>query len=183
MKTALRQLARQIRLMWNRTLIRRVSYSGKIRYLQLQTEGGQPLNNIEHLEPYGFTSHPFEGAEGITLAFNGDTSHTVAILVGDQRYRLVVGKGDVAIFNRYTDKVHIKDDRTIDIEAAVKVNLNTPHTHCTGKLTVAETIDAGGIITGLKVKTASNVDLDDHDHDGDSGGTTSKANPSGGSSS
>lgn len=177
MKTALRQLARQIRLMWNRTPIRRVSYSGKIRYLQLQTEGGQPLNNIEHLEPYGFTSHPFADAEGITLAFNGDTSHTVTMLVADQRYRLVVNEGDVAIYTHHGDKVHIKhEEREIDIDAAVKVNLNAPHTHCAGKLTVAENIEAGGVIQGLDVKTNNGERLGNHDHDESDGGKTFKAN-------
>lgn len=144
---ALNLLIRKIRRLAGRGLIRRVKYANKIRYFQVQQEGGMPLDDVEHLEPFGFTSHPLSNAEAVVLAFNGNGSHSVAIVAGDQRYRLEIEEGETAIYNHHGDKVHLKKDRTISVEAAVKVELVTPHTHMTGKLTVAESITAGSWIT------------------------------------
>jgi len=153
-------LVRKIRRLAGRALIRRVRYANKIRYFQVQQEGGMPLDNVEHVEhvePFGFTSHPLPNAEAVVLAFNGNGSNSVAIMAGDQRYRLVIDEGEAAIYNHHGDKVHLKKDRTISVEAATKVELVTPHTHMTGKLTVAETIEAQGHITSQDKITAASV--------------------------
>lgn len=163
----LRRTMRKIRRINQRGLVRRTTYADKTRYLQMQVEGGQPLDNLEHLEPFGFTSHPVPGAEGIVLAFNGNGSHSVVFCIGDRRYRLRIDEGEVAIYNRHGDKVHIKDDRTIDVTAAVKANFNTPEVYCSGVMKADDFI------------THSNVSLKNHDHDeNDNGGPTSEANPS-----
>lgn len=150
-------LVLKIRRLAGRALIRRVRYANKIRYFQVQQEGGMPLDNVEHVEPFGFTSHPLPNAEAVVLAFNGNGSNSVAIMAGDQRYRLVIDEGEAAIYNHHGDKVHLKKDRTISVEAATKVELVTPHTHLTGKLTVAETIEAQGHITSQDKITAASV--------------------------
>ncbi|MBJ7553150.1 phage baseplate assembly protein V [Marinomonas spartinae] len=150
-------LVRKIRRLAGRALIRRVRYANKIRYFQVQQEGGMPLDNVEHMEPFGFTSHPLPNAEAVVLAFNGNGSNSVAIMAGDQRYRLVIDEGEAAVYNHHGDKVHLKKDRTISVEAATKVELVTPHTHMTGKLTVAETIEAQGHITSQDKITAASV--------------------------
>lgn len=162
----LNRLLRKVRRINQRGLVRRVSYANKTRFMQLQAEGAEPLDNIEHLEPFGFTSHPVPGAEGIVLAFNGNSSHSVVFCVGDRRYRLEIAEGEVAIYNRHGDKVHIKDNREIDVTAAVKVNFNTPEVYCTGVVKADDFI------------THSNVSVNDHDHDESIGSTTDKANPS-----
>ena len=43
-------LVRKIRRLAGRALIRRVRYANKIRYFQVQQEGGMPLDNVEHVE-------------------------------------------------------------------------------------------------------------------------------------
>lgn len=150
-------LVLKIRRLAGRALIRRVRYANKMRYFQVQQEGGMPLDNVEHVEPFGFTSHPLPNAEAVVLAFNGNGSNSVAIMAGDQRYRLVIDEGEAAIYNHQGDKVHLKKDRTISVEAATKVELVTPHTHLTGKLTVAETIEAQGHISSQDKITAASV--------------------------
>lgn len=151
-------LARRIRRLAGRAQIRRVTYANKRRYFQIIQEGGAPLDDVEHLEPFGFTSHPLQNAETVVLAFNGNGSHSVAIVAGDQRYRLEIEEGEAAMYNNFGDKVHIKKDRTISIEAAVKVIIDTPHTHMTGKLTVAQSIAAVGFITSDDyMKAATNI--------------------------
>ena len=151
-------LVRKIRRLFGRTLVRRVKYVNKIRYFQIQQEGGVALDNVEHIEPFGFTSHPALNAEALVLAFNGNGSHSVAILAGDKRYRIEISEGEAAIYNGNGDKVHIKNDSTISVEAATKVELVTPEVECTGKLIVAETIEAGGQIkSGADIEATTTI--------------------------
>lgn len=148
----------KIRRLAGRALVRRVTYANKIRYLQIQQEGGVPVDDIEHFEPFGFTSHPLPNSEAIVLAFNGNGSHAIGLLVGDQRYRLVIAEGESAIYNNFGDKVHIKKDRTISVEAAVKVIIDTPEVEMTGKLTVAQSITAGTYMSaGTYISATTNV--------------------------
>lgn len=160
MNSLLKLLQRKLHRLAGRATIARVKYVNNVRYLQLQQEGGQPLDNVEHLEPFGFTSHPLANAESVVLAFNGNGSHSVAILAGDQRYRLTIEEGEAAIYNYHGDKVHIKKDRSISVEAKTKVELVTPHTHMAGKLTVAETIESvGQIKSGANIIATTHIDV------------------------
>lgn len=161
-------VSRKLRALINRALLRRASYAGRQRVLQILGEGGQLLQNIEHLEPFGFTGHPLPGAEPIALSLNGDSSHTIAILVNDQRYRLVIAEGEAAIYNHHGDKVHIKADRSIEVKAATRVYADTPEVYCTG------------IVRAEDFITHSNVRLGEHDHDGvePGSGTSGGPNPS-----
>ena len=119
MKNELNKLMGKIRRLNQRGLIRRATYSNNIRFLQLQTEGGLVLDDVEHIEPFGFTSHPLPDAEAVVLSFKGNGSHSVAILVDDKRFKLKIAPGEVAIFNRHGDKVQIRDDRIVEIKAEV----------------------------------------------------------------
>lgn len=159
-------VTRQLRRLVNRGLLRRVSYDEKIRLLQIQGEGGQVLSGIEHLEPFGFTSHPLPGAEPIAVALNGNGSHTIVILVNDQRYRLVLEEGESAVYNQHGDYVHIKADRSIAVKAATRVYADTPEVYCTGVIKAQDFI------------THDNVSLGGHDHNDPQGGTTEGPNPS-----
>lgn len=162
----LQKLTNKIRRLFQRAQVRRVSYQDKVRYLQMIGEGGQPLSDIEHLEPFGFTSHPLPGAESIALAFNGNGSHAVALMVGDKRFAVQITEGECAIYNQHGDKVHIKNDRSISVDAAIKVQLNTPLVECLG------------IVKAEDFQTTSGVSVNNHDHDDPESGKTSKANPS-----
>lgn len=164
MNHELNKIIGKIRRLNQRGLVRRVSYSNNIRFLQLQTEGGLALDDIEHIEPFGFTSHPAADAEAVVIAFKGNGSHTVVIMVDDKRYKLQIAEGEVAIFNRHGDKVHIKDDGSIEIKAALKVLIDTPEAEFTG------------IVKGEDFITARGVKLDSHGHN-ETGGTTEQPNP------
>ena len=153
---------RKIRRMNQRGLVRRAKYGDKTRYLQMQVEGGQALDNLEHFEPFGFTSHPLPGAEGIVLAFNGNGSHSVVFCVGDSRFKFQVKEGEVAIYNVHGDKVHIKEDRTILVKA-LKVMLDADECESSCSIKAPDFINQDGL------------SFNDHGHTGDNGGDTSKA--------
>jgi phage gp45-like len=59
-----------------------------LEYVDVELIAGEQKGGIEHLEPYGFTSHANEGAEALILFPDADRSHAVAVVVSDRRYRI-----------------------------------------------------------------------------------------------
>jgi len=113
-----------------------VNSANKMQRLQIKMLGGEAKENIEHFEPYGFTSHPKSGAEGITLFFNGDRSHGVTVVVADRRYRLQgLADGEVALHDDRGQKVHLKQtgiliETSLDFEvraANIKLHATTSY--------------------------------------------------------
>lgn len=114
----------------------------KMQALQMRLLAGEVKDNLEHFEPYGLTSHPLPGAEGIAAFLGGDRSHGIVLVVSDRRYRIQSMKpGEVAIYTDEGDKIHFKRGRIIDIEtqtlnikASVAVNFDTPMITQTGQI-------------------------------------------------
>lgn len=84
----------------SRGVVRLVDNGPRMQTVQVEVLKGDVRDLVEHFEPAGFTSTPKPGAEAIVLALGGDRSHSVAIVVGDRRYRLAgVEEGAVALHN------------------------------------------------------------------------------------
>lgn len=125
----------------------------KMQALQMRLLAGEVKDGLEHFEPYGLTSHPLPGAEGITAFLGGDRSHGVVLVVSDRRYRIqAMEPGEVAIYTDEGDKIHFKRGRVVDIEtqtlnikAGVAVNFETPQITQTGQIVSQGDQVAGGI--------------------------------------
>ncbi|MBA1231147.1 phage baseplate assembly protein [Pseudomonas viridiflava] len=142
--------------------------SSKMQALQMRLTAGEVKDDMEHFEPYGFTSNPLAGAEGIAAFIGGDRSHGLLLVVADRRYRLQgLESGEVAIYTDEGDKVHFKRGKVIDIQtntlnikAATAVNFDTPQITQTGKIVSQGDQIAGGIsqITHLHASVRSGPD-------------------------
>ena len=127
--------------------------ASKLQSLQMRLTAGEVNDDMEHFEPYGFTSNPLAGAEGIVTFLGGDRSHAVVLVVADRRYRLQsLAPGEVAIYTDEGDKVHFKRGRVIEIEtgtlnirASSAVNFDTPTLTQSGKIISQGDQIAGGI--------------------------------------
>lgn len=125
----------------------------KMQAQQMRLTAGEVKDNLEHFEPYGFTSHAQAGAEGITAFLGGDRSHGVVLVVADRRYRLqALEAGEVALYTDEGDKIHFKrgriidiDTQTLNIRAGVAVNFETPQITQTGRILSDGDQVAGGI--------------------------------------
>lgn len=114
----------------------------KLQSLQMRLMAGEVKDAMEHMEPYGFTSCPHPGAEGLAAFLGGDRSHGVVVVVSDRRYRLQgLSDGEVAIYTDEGDRIHLKRGRVIDIEtgtlnitATDSVNFTTPRITQTGEI-------------------------------------------------
>lgn len=141
----------------NRMLVRGtvvlVDSARKLQALQMRLTAGEVKDGLEHFEPYGFTSNPLAGAEGIAAFIGGDRSHGVLLVVADRRYRIQgLEPGEVAIYTDEGDKVHFKRGRIIDIEtdtlnikASKAVNIDSPVINQTGKIVSDGDQIAGGV--------------------------------------
>jgi len=127
--------------------------ANKLQSLQMRLTAGEVSDDMEHFEPYGFTSNPLAGAEGIATFLGGDRSHAVVLVVADRRYRLqALAQGEVAIYTDEGDKIHFKRGRIIDIDTATlnirassAVNIDTPILSQSGKIVSQGDQIAGGI--------------------------------------
>ncbi|MNJ39254.1 Bacteriophage Mu Gp45 protein [compost metagenome] len=125
----------------------------KLQALQMRLTAGEIKDDLEHFEPYGFTSHPLPGAEGIAAFLGGDRSHGIVLAVADRRYRLqALEAGEVALYTDEGDKVHLKRGRIIDIEtdtlnirASTAVNFETPEITQSGRIVSQGDQVAGGV--------------------------------------
>jgi phage baseplate assembly protein V len=139
--------------MLTRGVVALANSASKLQTLQMRLTAGELKDGMEHLEPYGFTSCPHEGAEGLAAFMGGDRSHGVVIVVADRRYRLqALAAGEVAIYTDEGDKIHLRRGRIIDIEtgtlnisAATAVNFNTPTITQTGEIVSQGDQVAGGV--------------------------------------
>lgn len=127
--------------------------ASKLQSLQLRLLAGEVKDNVEHLEPYGFTACPHPGAEALAGFIGGDRSHAVVIVIADRRFRLQgLKSGEVALYTDEGDFIHFKRGRVIDIEtvtlnvkATDSVNFDTPLLTSTGRIESVGDQIAGGV--------------------------------------
>lgn len=114
MQKMLAPLGRAIRNISMRATVLSVNSNGKMQTLKIKMRDGEVKDNIEHFEPYGFTSKAHSSAEAVPIFFEGDRSHGVVILVSDRTYRLTaLESGEVALHDDQGQKVHLKRDRIL----------------------------------------------------------------------
>lgn len=111
-----------------------VNASSKMQSLQITCRKGELLSDVEHMEPYGYTSHPHKGAEDLTVFPAGNGSHGIVITCADRRYRLKgLEAGEIALYTDEGDKIHFKRGRNVElttntftVNAATKIELTAP---------------------------------------------------------
>ncbi|CAN0622139.1 Phage baseplate assembly protein V [Burkholderia multivorans] len=126
-----REMAQRIMGTLVRCTVKLVNSGTKMQSLQLGLLSDEPKDAMEHFEPYGYTSRPKAGAEGVAGFFGGDRSHGVVLVVADRRYRLTgLAEGEVAIYTDEGAKIVMKRGRVIDVECD-EYRVVTKHYHVT----------------------------------------------------
>lgn len=166
-RTAYRLLSplwRRLRLLISRGVVRRSAAGRGMQRLQLDLLRGE-AREVEHMEPYGYTSRPLNGAEVVGAAVGGARGHFLALVASDRRHRRRgLEQGEVCLYTDEGDEIHMRRGRVIavtagsrvhvtapevradcdtaEVNASTSVTLDTPQTLITGDLTVQ------GLITG-----------------------------------
>lgn len=142
------------------------SASRKLQTLQLRLTAREVKDNVEHFEPYGFTSNPKDGAEALVAFLGGDRSHGVAFMVTDRRVRLQgLQPGEVAIFTHEGQALVLKNGRiaelttgTFRVNAEELIELNAP------RVTAPQDIEAGGMLKAAGDVEVAGKSVLHHDH-------------------
>lgn len=142
--------ARRISNMLARGSVTLADSSKKMQLLQVKLLAGETRDNIEHFEPYGFTSNPHPGAEPLAAFLGGDRSHGVVLVVADRRYRLVgLAEGEAALYDDQGQKVHLTRMGIVISGAAKPITIqNFTDLNITGTGTINQTM-AGGTPLGV----------------------------------
>lgn len=164
---ALGPMARRIGNLLSRGVVGFVDSARKMQALQINLLADESKDNVEHFEPYGFTSCPKPGAEAIAAFFDGDRSAGVVLVVADRRFRLKgLAAGEMAIHDDLGQKVHLTrsgividgaglpilmtNAPTVTVEADTKILLDSPVVEVAHQLLVREGItgQGGGSFSG-----------------------------------
>lgn len=152
----------------------------KMRTVQVRLLADEVRDDLEHVEPYGFTSEPLddEQPEAFAAFFGGDRSHGIVFCVADRRFRLKPLKpGEVAIYDDVGQKIVLRRDgievetpgwlhATVSGAATVKaasVTIDSPTTTITGDVKIEKSLAVVGQITGtggLAVSGGSGATVD-----------------------
>lgn len=111
----LRPISVRVANLARRATVQLVDDTGKLQTLQIGDTPGGPYDGCEHVQPFGFTSVPLEGADTAIVVFpNGDSRHPIVVSVADRRYRPTGGDpGTVTVYNHTGASITINKDGDI----------------------------------------------------------------------
>lgn len=97
-----------------RAVVQRTDDAKKLQLVQLGVLEGEPVDDGEHHQSYGFSSVPLPGAEAVVVFPGGDREHPLVVSVSDRRYRPTGGEpGEVVVYNNAGASVRLTKDGDI----------------------------------------------------------------------
>ncbi|MDR1946591.1 MAG: phage baseplate assembly protein V [Desulfovibrio sp.] len=180
-----RSIVTRINTLVSRAVLHKTDSEPGVQTLQLRILADEDMQDVEHVEPYGFTSSPLSGAEGVVLNVAGRRGACVGINFGNRNVRVTgLKSGEVCIFTDEGDKITLKRDRHIKIEtlhleieaqedvtvdtkiytvnAAQSVRYNTPQFALGGEGGCDAAIEAEMSVTGGITQTGGITSSGDH---------------------
>ena len=113
----LRSLQRRMATLVGRAVLLAVNSGTGLQSVQVSILADEVMDGVEHMEPYGFTSNPLPGAEGVVLNVAGQRGACVGVNFGNRGVRVAgLKSGEVRIYTDEGDKITLKRDRHMEIE-------------------------------------------------------------------
>lgn len=113
----IRPLRRQLADVAARAFLLLVDDSKKMQLVQVGVP--ETVDGAEHFQPYGLSSVPLAGAEGVAIFPNGDRSHPLVVTMSDRRYRPTGGDpGQVTLHQHTGAKVIMMANGDIEVQPA-----------------------------------------------------------------
>jgi phage baseplate assembly protein V len=124
MSDALRELGNRIMMMFGRGVVRGVDDSGPRQRVQVELLKGELRDDVEHMQNYGFTSHP-TGGDAAVAFLAGSRDQGIVLVIDDRRYRIALQPGEVAIYDDLGNKVELLRDM-VKVTAVQKIQIDAP---------------------------------------------------------
>ncbi len=93
--------------------------------VQVQALDDEPLDYVERVEPYGFSSRPKQGAQVYLCSAGGDRGSAIAVVIGDTRYQMALSEGGVALHDDKGNFVKIEGEE-ITAQSSKKAHIKAP---------------------------------------------------------
>lgn len=154
-----------------------VSHSDKkCRTLQVSLQAEEVRDNLEHLEPYGFTSEPYtdKKTDAICLFLDDSRGHGVVIAVGDRRFRLQnLQKGEVALYDDQGKQIYFKRDKLYvdSVDKPIEVKTTSTVTINATQVTINGNVQVNGTINATQDIKSATISMQGHTHRCGSGNT------------
>lgn len=121
-----------------------------IQRVQLSGLADETLQDLEHLQEYGFASNPPTGSDAVVIPLGGATTHGIIVCTQHGQYRIKNLKpGETAIFNHEGAKIVIKEGKIIEADCDVfKVNCKSYEVNATeGANFTTPTLETSAVLT------------------------------------
>jgi len=135
----------RVMMMFGRGVLRSVNDSNGRQQLQVELLKNELRDGVEHMQNYGFTSHP-KGGDVAVAFIGGNREQGIALVVDDRRYRISLEPGEVAIYDDQGNKIELLREM-IKVTAVAKVQIVAPDIEIIGNLKIQGNIDSTGTIT------------------------------------
>lgn len=122
----IRQIARSMRLLIARGLVRLVNDAGGLQVVQVELFAGE-TRELMRAQNYGATGVPPENSEVIAVAVGGKRSHLMVVAIDDPASRpRNLAVGEYCIYTKFGDRIHLRDDRVIAVTAGTRIEVDAP---------------------------------------------------------
>lgn len=134
-------VADRVALSIGRAVLRLVSEMPGVQLVQVEALRGEVIDQAEHLQPYGYASHPLPGAEAVVAAVGGSRNHPLILVVADRRYRPGLEPGEAIVYDDQGQTIHLKRDGIVlTTDKRFRIEAKEVEIHASDRLR----IDAGG---------------------------------------
>lgn len=145
MSDALREIGNRVMMMFARGVLRGVTDTGPRQQVQVELLKDELRDGLEHMQNYGFTSHPTGG--DCAVAFNGgNREQGIVLVIDDRRYRIPLLAGEVAIYDDLGNKIELLREM-VKVTAVQHVEVVAPTIKLIGDLELVGNINTTGTIT------------------------------------
>lgn len=145
MGNPLRDIGARVMMMFSRGVVRSVNDATGRQQVQVELLKDELRDGVEHMQNYGFTSHPLGG--DVAVAFlGGNREQGIVLVVDDRRYRLSLQPGEVAIYDDQGNKIELLRDM-LKVTAVAKVLIEAPEVQIIGNLDIHGNVTTTGTLT------------------------------------
>lgn len=170
MGNPIRDLSSRVMMMFGRGVLRGVNDANGRQQLQVELLKGELRDGVEHMQNYGFTSHP-TGGDVAAASIGGNREQVIVLVVDDRRYRIPLEAGEVAMYDDLGNKIELLRDM-VKITAVQHVEVMAPTIKLIGNLEVVGDITTTGTVTNNGKNIGST-----HQHNGVTAGSGNTGAP------
>lgn len=145
MGNPIRDLSNRVMMMFGRGVLRGVNDANGRQQLQVELLKGELRDGVEHMQNYGFTSHP-TGGDVAAASVGGNREQIIVLVVDDRRYRIPLQAGEVAMYDDQGNKIELLRDM-VKVTAVQHVEVMAPTIKLIGDLEVIGNITSTGTVT------------------------------------